>query len=71
MSAAEEILALELDPDHKHFMAVFTGKRAVISAILSATARVTPGRLRGAEVNHMDAIIEEVQAHRELVKGLH
>jgi hypothetical protein len=42
-------------------MAVFTGKKAVISAVLSATARITPGRLRGQETDHMVDVIKAVQ----------
>ena len=52
-------------------MAVFTGQRAVIGAILAATARITPGRLRGAEVDHMDEIIKAVADGRQTVAGLH
>lgn len=52
-------------------MSVFTGQRAIIGAVLAATARITPGRLRGAEVDHMDEIIRAVADGRKTVADLH
>lgn len=51
-------------------MAVFTGKRAVIAAVLSATARITPGQLRGQENDGMDAIIARVAEQRKFLADL-
>lgn len=64
LDEAERILNLEINPDHKHFMNVLTRKQAIINAILTATARVTPGRLRGQEQDHMGDVVAAVRAER-------
>jgi hypothetical protein len=71
LAAAERILEMTLPPGDPNYMALLTRQQSIIASVLSATARVTPGRLRGQEVDHMDAIVAEVRAQRALISGLH
>lgn len=71
LDEAERILAFELNPEHKFFGFLLGRKVAVTTAILTATARVTPGRLRGAEQDNMSEILEAVQKERAKLSGLH
>lgn len=61
---------MRLDPDHPKFTEILTRQSSVIASVLSATARVTPGRLRGQEVNHMDEIVEVVKTQKQVLRSL-
>jgi hypothetical protein len=51
-------MELRLEPSHAAFIQLLTRKAAIISAVLAATGRVTPGRLRGRETDQMKAVLE-------------
>ncbi len=70
LEEAERILSLDLNPDHKDFGLLLSRKVAITNAILTATARVTPGRLRGQEQNHMVEVIAAVVAEREKLRKI-
>jgi hypothetical protein len=61
---------MRLDEDHPKFTEVLTRQSSVIASVLSATARITPGRLRGQEADHMDEIIKIVQAQKAVLDAL-
>lgn len=70
LDEAERILSTDLNPEHKDFMKFVARKQAIINAVLMATARVTPGRLRGQEQDHMGDVIAAVKAERENISKL-
>lgn len=61
MDASLKIMSMELDPEHKHFAKVLGVQQSIIGSVLTATGRVSPGRLRGKENDHMAEIIAAVQ----------
>lgn len=64
MKSALDIMAIELDPDHKHFAKILSVQQSIIGSVLTTTARVTSNRLRGKENDHMADIIDAVQKAR-------
>lgn len=63
MADAERILRLELDETHPDFVKILSRKSAIISAVLSATVRVTAERLRGKPKDGLDAVIRAMREH--------
>ena len=61
MAFAREVMALELDPEHKHFAKVLSIKQAVASSILVATARVNSGSLRPSGDDGLADILARVK----------
>ena len=61
---------MRIEPDHPKFTEVLTRQSSVIASVLSATARITPGRLRGQEADHMDEVLETIKAQKEVLRSL-
>ena len=59
---------LEIDPDLPDAKMI-TRQQAVIASVLSATVRVTAGRLRGREKDMLGDIIAEMRIQK--AKGFH
>lgn len=78
LAEAEKILNLKIpvnfdgtaDLDDPNFIKFITRKQAVIASVLSATVRVTAGRLRGKERDRMADILAEMKAHKDHLKTL-
>jgi hypothetical protein len=65
MDASLKIMQMELDPEHKHFAKVLGVQQSIISSVLTTTARVASGRLRGKENDHLAEIIADVRKARD------
>jgi len=64
MERSLEIMQMELDPEHKHFAKILGVQQSIIGSVLTTTARVASGQLRGKENDHMAEIIADVQKAR-------
>lgn len=54
-------MKLKLDPDDKNFPKVLSAKGAVMTAVLSATAKVNDGAFRKKNDDRIAELLEEVQ----------
>lgn len=57
-------MALELDPDHKHFLRVLAAKQAMASSIMTASVRVDASGLRKQTNDRLGELIDLVKAER-------
>lgn len=62
MAKALEILELKLDPDHKQFGKLLSIQASMTSSILTATARVRSGDLRGQDDDGVDGLLADLRA---------
>lgn len=46
LAFAEEVMGMQLSPDHKHFARVLSIKQSIAASMLTVTARVNSGSLR-------------------------
>jgi len=63
-------MALALDPDDKNFPKILSAKGAVMTAVLSATAKVNDGAFRKRNDDRVAELLDEVrqtEALRELM----
>lgn len=65
MAKALEILELKLDPDHKQFGKLLSIQSSLTGSILTATARVRSGDLRGRDDNGVDGLLADLRAAEE------
>lgn len=61
MQYAEDTMQLEVNTEHKHFARIMGMKQAISSSILTATARVNSGALRGTTDDDLGAILARVK----------
>lgn len=57
MAKALEILELKLDPEHKQFGKLLSIQSSLTGSILTATARVRSGDLRGQDDDGVDGLL--------------
>jgi hypothetical protein len=62
MDKALEILELRLDPEHKQFGKLLSIQASMTGSILTATARVRAGDLRGMDDDGVDGLLAELDA---------
>lgn len=56
-------MALELDPDHKHFLRVLSAKQAMASSIFTVSTRVDASSLRKQTNDRLGELIDMVKAN--------
>ncbi len=61
MTFAREIMEMELNPEHKHFLKVMAAKQSVMASVFTATARVREGLLRPVDNDGLDAMLGRIK----------
>lgn len=65
MAKMLEILELKLEPDHKQFGKLLSIQASMTSSVLTATARVRSGDLRGVDDDGVDGLLAELRREDE------
>lgn len=66
LAFAEEVMGLELNPDHKNFAKVLSVKQSIASSLLTVTARVNGGTLRRTNDDGLAALLARLNGTPEL-----
>ncbi len=66
MKFAEDTMAMDVNPEHKHFARIMGMKQAISSSVLTATARVNSGALRPGGDDGLDAMLARVKGRPEV-----
>lgn len=66
LAFAEEVMGLELNPDHKNFAKVLSVKQSIASSLLTVTARVNGGTLRRTNDDGLAALLARLNGAPEL-----